>query len=264
MAEAAAHGASYLSWPTWPEAQRKRMTDGIRPQADLLRDNAHLLNAATPRTEAVLFLPFRQWVEKSDCQPLGVARLLGQANVQFKVVSEEDLNGALTEAGARTRVLLAESPEVFTEAEKKLLEAFHAAGGRIVWTGGGEGAWLADLRKYLSRPAVVVAGPPTLRAVVRDLTQGRTVVHLLNLNVQRLSSFEDKVTPARDISLEARVPFAAVKRVSALSADDGATLGELPVRFTSEVGAGGGVLRIDVAAVVVSTMLLIEAAETPK
>jgi hypothetical protein len=40
MAEAAAHRASYLAWPTWPENVRQKMIAAIRPQADLLRKNA--------------------------------------------------------------------------------------------------------------------------------------------------------------------------------------------------------------------------------
>ena len=40
MAEATANGAGYLGWPTWPENQRQRMIDLVRPQADFFRTNA--------------------------------------------------------------------------------------------------------------------------------------------------------------------------------------------------------------------------------
>ena len=49
MAEAAAHGASYLSWPTWPDAQREHMTAAVRPMADFLRRARGLLNGAKTR-----------------------------------------------------------------------------------------------------------------------------------------------------------------------------------------------------------------------
>jgi hypothetical protein len=62
LAEAAAHGSSYLSWPTWPEPERQRMISLIRPEVDFLRHNASLLNDAQPRLDAILFLPFRKWV----------------------------------------------------------------------------------------------------------------------------------------------------------------------------------------------------------
>jgi hypothetical protein len=49
MAEAAANGASYLSWPTWPEEQRARMIAEVRPEAEFLRRNEALLNDVAPR-----------------------------------------------------------------------------------------------------------------------------------------------------------------------------------------------------------------------
>ncbi len=80
-------------------------------------------------------------------------------------------------------------------------------------------SWLSELRQRLDRPSVMVQGPASVRAVVRD--QGRkTIVHLLNLNIQRLSSFEDKVTPASDLTLQVRVPFKKVRQVRLLTADD--------------------------------------------
>jgi hypothetical protein len=70
--------------------------------------------------------------------------------------------------------------------------------------------------------------------VVHD-QPGKQIVHLLNLNVQRLSSFEDKVNPATDVRVQVRVPFAA-RSVNALSADAEATQGRfnsLPCRKTT-------------------------------
>src|SRR5205823_4597997 len=53
MAEAAAHGASYLMWPTWPPEQRERMIAAIRPESDLLHENADLLNDATVLADVI-------------------------------------------------------------------------------------------------------------------------------------------------------------------------------------------------------------------
>jgi hypothetical protein len=50
MAEAAAHDASYLAWPTWPEKERARMESLVRPEADFLRQNQQLLNDTVPRS----------------------------------------------------------------------------------------------------------------------------------------------------------------------------------------------------------------------
>jgi hypothetical protein len=165
MAEAAAHDASYLSWPTWPENQRERMVDVVRPMADFLRRHANLLNGTRPRADVLLFLPFGRWVDTADCQPLSVARELGRANVPFRVACEDDLADALAAADAPP-VLIVESPAVLTMAENSLVEKYRARGGRVAWSG--REGWLADARALVKTPAIVLHGPPTVRAVVRE------------------------------------------------------------------------------------------------
>ena len=96
-------------------------------------------------------------------------------------------------------------------------------------------------------------GPASVRAVVRD-QPARTIVHLLNLNVERLSSFEDKVNPATDLSLTVRVPFQNVRAVSIHTADEGGTSG--PLKFTSQPDGDGArvqlaIPRLDIGAIVV-------------
>jgi hypothetical protein len=78
---------------------------------------------------------------------------------------------------------------------------------------------------------------------------------LLNLNVQRLSSFEDKVTPAMNVSVHVRVPFQA-RTVTALSADAEGTRGVLP--FTSGKEKSGFLLDIAIPRLVLSTILRVE------
>jgi hypothetical protein len=251
MAEAAAHGASYLWWPTWPENQRKRMADTVRPEADLLRENTGLLNRRERRADAVVFLPFRRWVETADCRVLAIARALSAANVQYRVVCEDDLVRVLD---ATPPALIVESASVLRAPEKAAVDKYKAGGGRVIWA---EGAgWLKDV----GRPSVtMIEAAATVRAVVHDQSTGdskRTVVHLLNLNVERVSSFEDKVRPAAGVRLRVRVPMAVVRRVTANTADAEATRGE--VRFTSEAEGGGRVVEMMVPAVGVSTILVIE------
>ena len=125
-------------------------------------------------------------------------------------------------------------------------------GGKVVWTTGDD--WFAEFQSVAGRPSVKVQGPATIRAVVRD-QPGKRIVHLLNLNVQRLSSFEDKVNPAADVQLQIRVPFAA-RSVKAISADPEATHG--PVQFTVARGNNEDVLDVTIPRLVISTILLIE------
>ena len=251
MAEAAAHQGSYLSWPTWPENVRERMCRAIRPQADLLRNNAALLNDTRPRADVLLFVPFRRWVETADCRAWPTARALSRANIQFDAVSEDQLSDALRRAGKT--VLLVESLAVLTENERSAVRKFESRGGQVMTTG--KDSWPGDLRQRLGQPSVIVQGPSSVRVVVRD--QGRrTIVHLLNLNIQRLSSFEDKVTPATDVGLQVRVPFKKVRKVRVLTADEPPASGAVP--FTSRAEKGSAVVDFKLKRLAVSAIAVIE------
>jgi hypothetical protein len=266
MAEAAAHGASYLMWPTWPEPQRKRMAATIRPQADFQREHVKLLNGAEPRRDVTLFLPFRQWVESKRCVASELAAKLSAANIQYGVVTEDDLvrvvtpaPGSIPAGGIRTaagtpvkRVFLVESRSVLQPAEVEALAKFERAGGLLV--AADEGDWRKTLDTSLSR-SLELTGPPTVRAVVRD-QPGRTIVHLYNLAIERLSSFDDKVTPATGLSLRVRVPMANAKTVRGLSADAGTTKGELT--FETDSTNGDLVVNTKLEKLEISAVLVIE------
>jgi hypothetical protein len=252
MAEAAAHGASYLLWPTWPAEQRQRMIDAVRPESDLLRANASLLQDAAGRADVAVFLPFDEWVTTADCRPMRLAQALGAANVQFEVIDAEDLRNGKLDAG-KTAALLIESADGLWADDKRAVEAFRAAGGTVVSADRAD--WLKAIRNAVAHPSATIQGPGTLRVVVRD-QPGRTIVHVLNLNVKRISSFEDAVTPAEDVRLTIRIPRGAVRSVRAITADPGATQG--PIESHADPDGGGAAVGIRLPRVVLSTMLVIE------
>jgi hypothetical protein len=270
MAEAAAHDASYVLWPTWPEKERARMIAAVRPQAELLRQNEALLNGTRARRDAVLFLPFRRWIDTKKCEASALAAALTRANVQYEVICEDALQtgiearvltktvrlggGKATPPGLQgTKVLIAESLAVFNPAELKTIERFIAGGGSVITADNKD--WLEQVQTAVGGPPVVAKGPTTVRGVVRDLGN-KTVVHLLNLNVERLSSFEDKVTPATDVRIVCRVPFSSVRSVRAVTTDDDATWGEL--KFASLAGGKQSTVEVNVPKLVIATMLVIE------
>ncbi len=250
MAEAAAHGASYLSWPTWPEKERARMIAGIQPQAQFLRQHADLLNDTQPRRDVLLFLPFRDWLKTTECKASGLAAALTRNNIQYEVICEDDLR-AKTLHGAQ--VLLVTALSAFTAEEGKQLKKFRAAGGHVL-TAEAPG-WLDELKAALAKPTVVLQGPSTVRATVRDQRQ-RTLVHLLNLDVQRLSSFEDQVTSARNLHLVVRVPLRHVRSVRALTADEDSTSGML--RFAVTRQGEDSLVETWLPYLQLSTLLLVE------
>ena len=236
MAEAAAHGASYMLWPTWPAEVREKMTAAVRPEADFLREHADLLKADAPSDAVLLVLPFQDWLDRADCPQLQIARTLAKENVPFRVVCEEEL-GATLKSNASPAVVIATPP--FDQVSR--------VGGKVI--DASKADWLATLRSHLrdhAMSAELIDAPPTLRMIIRQ-SAGRTVVHLLNLNVQRISSFEDRVTPVEHVRL--RIHGHKGESVTARTADRDATSGPL------QMDADG---NVTIERVVVSTMLVID------
>lgn len=247
MAEAAANRASYVLWAAWPEAERPRMIAAVRPQVDLLRRHADLLNDPRPRRDVALFLPFRRWLETDRCAAADLAAELVRRNIPFEAISEEGFDA---KKPAPAKALLVESRDVFTPAEAAAAGEFERRGGKIV--AGNEAGWTDRLTAALGPPSVAVDGPATLRAYVCD-QPGRTVVHLLNLNVLRISSFEDSVTPASDVRLKVRVPLARVRSVTSYSADERTTCGRLAFvsrQAEKEAEVEFTILHLDIAAII--------------
>lgn len=108
------------------------------------------------------------------------------------------------------------------------------------------------------RPSLELEAPTTVRAVVRD-QKDRTIVHVYNLGIERLSSFEDKIHPVSDITLRIRVPFGEVRSVRAISADPEATAGSL--QFTEDASSGELVVETKIPRLIISTIVLIEGPE---
>jgi hypothetical protein len=247
MAEAAAHGASYLSWPTWPENQRQRMIEAIRPQADWLRGHETLLNDRTPRADAVLFLPFQQWVDGDVCKASALAAALSRENIQYRVVSEDGFE--LGEEMGRLPALLVESRSAIAAPQAGAVAAFEAAGGRVVTAD--QPNWLTSLKEVIGAPSLTIEAPPTVRAVVYDQPD-RTIIHLYNLNVERVSSFEDRVTPATDVRLRVRLPMDSASETLCSTADSRGTSGSLAFKLAQADGQSSvefTVPRLEISAI---------------
>jgi hypothetical protein len=244
MAEAAAHGASYLAWPTWPAEQRDRMAKAVRPQADFLRAHADLLNNTQPLVDAILFLPYDRWVQSPDCRALAIARDLAAHNIQFSAVSEEDLQKALAARVAPT--LIIESDAVLNDAQRATIEKYRSSGGIVI---------AADKPDSLAaiQPIVTIENAPNIRVVARRQA-GKTILHLLNLNVQRINSFEDRVTPATDVRIRIRFPRPFPKSIIALTADPDGSTGPI----APDVNGEGMTLSATLGRVVVSSILTLE------
>src|SRR5207253_6988290 len=163
MAEAAANRASYLSWPTWPEEQRERMIGLVRPEADFLKRNADLMGRGKPREDVILFLPFRRWQQTSDCVASRLAQTLSAANVPYGIICEDDLHVFLVGAKkGSAKVLLVESPSVFSADEQNWLGNFLRSGGAMITANKAD--WLQEIRQATGGSSIIVEGPSAGRA----------------------------------------------------------------------------------------------------
>jgi hypothetical protein len=250
MAEAAANGASYLSWPAWPENLREKMETAIRPEADFLRRNQKLLNNSPPRSDVVLLLSFHRWIDTENCRMSTVAAALARANIQFTVASESGLEAMLKTFSRKKPVLIIERFTDLKEDEKRVVTCYQKSGGRVVQADGPD--WLNKLA--IDHPAITLVGPPTIRGVVADQRNSITV-HLYNLSIERLSSIEDKVHPAHNIRVALRVLSPRVLSVRALTADDEATNGSL--EYTVDPGENDAVVKFTVPRVDIATIVVI-------
>jgi hypothetical protein len=258
MAEAVAHNASYLSWPTWPENQRERMSSLIRPQADFLRTNAALFADAQPRRDVMLFLPFRNWVKTDQCRASQIAAELTRANLPYDVICE-DAFLAGSEPKSRpvalkgVQVFLAPALTDLNPLERRVVDTWFERQHLLI--SAEKVDWLEQLKKVLPNPSLSLQAPPTVRASIMDQPK-RTVVHLLNLNIQRMSSFEDKVTPAENIHLSVRVPFRRIGFVRALTADEKGSSGGL--KFETKASGDYTLVETTVPRLEISEILVIE------
>lgn len=246
MAEAAAHDASYLSWPTWPEKERQRMCAAVRPEADLLRTCAPILNLAPRRAEVVFYMPIEKWPSLSDTELINCVSVLENQNIQFAAACEDNI------ADYRKQNPLPMVVALGTRDDSHLAP-FRTSHGVVLSTKEDKN-WIGDMLKAIQYP-LTVKGPASVRVVVRDQPD-RTIVHVLNLNVRRISSFEDKVTPASGIAVKVHVPMKRVRSVDALTADESATQGK--IKFAAAEAQTGSEVSFQLPDVEISTIIVIQ------
>lgn len=254
MAEAVAHRASYLSWPTWPEPERDRMASEVRPQADLFRAQEQWLNQLQPRRDLLLLLPFQRWVETNTCRALQLANVLSRSNIQYEVLAEEDWTlKNFTRAKTPLPVVMCESPDFFSPKQRVALDRFERRGGRIVYAD--QATWWRTLMEGGLQPSITLEAPPTLRVVVQDAKKG-TVLHFYNLNIEKVSPFQDRLVPAEFVRVECRIPRHSVRSVTAFSADARASTGSL--KFETVRERGGCSVQFQLPTIEISTLVLVE------
>jgi hypothetical protein len=226
------------------------MIDAVRPEVDMLGRQLLAFNSASPRRDVVLFLPCRGWLDSDVCKASALAAELSQANLQYEVLCEDDFRLPRLQGA---RVSLVEGVSVLNAEEKAIVKEFCQGGGAVIAADNKD--WMRQIKQHVGTPAVTVQAPATVRAVVRDQPR-RTLVHLLNLNVVRRSSYEDEVHRAENVRLTVRVPFSSGCTVRAITADAEGTSGDLPTEFHHESDANA--VAFTIPRLIVAAVLVIE------
>ena len=253
MAEAAAHQASYLAWPTWAKEQRTRMAEAILSQAQFLSKHEDLLNGPSPRTDVLLLLPMDQYTRTNRCTASELAATLTKRNIQYGVVAEDDFVATVKHVTTKKKsrsnppTLVIEARNVPTPEQAEAITTYEKASGKVVFAD--QKGWETSLPT-----SVTFYDAPNMRATVYDESR-RSIVHLYNLGIERLSSYEDRVHSVTNCALRIRVTFDKARTVTALTADKAATSGKLP--FTMERTAGETAVRVRLPKLDIGTILVI-------
>lgn len=253
MVEAAAYQTGYLLWSCWPQEQRKRMADSIAPYADWLKRNATLLKASRARCDVLVFLPFRQWIISRKCQVTDICQKLTQDNISYEVVCEDTFPEALS----RTKRVILEDPTICTPMEQEYLSAFLAAGGKVIYASNKD--WFDNLTLDRDGRSVQVEGTTYVRAVVRD-TDKNTIVFLYNLNIERLSSFEDQIRPAEDVKVTILTPFQNIHAVHISGPE--VSYGSGTLNFSVQKTEKGNRIETSIPRLTIGVLLVIDAQST--
>ena len=147
MAEASAHGASYLLWPTWPENVRAKMIEAVRPEVNMLGRRQLSMVAAKPRCDVILFLPSRGWLDSAVCKASALAAELSRANLQYNIVCEDDFRLPRLKAA---KVVIIEGISVLNAEEKAVVEEFRRSGGAVI--AADSSGWLNEVKARVIAP----------------------------------------------------------------------------------------------------------------
>jgi len=218
-AECAANDAAYMVWACWDEKYRQSNAAAVKQYHVFMDKHPDLFAESKPLSEGVLIWPYENWPTRDDCPTAGVARELSAGNLQYDVVTENDLTPAKLSQYGWAMSALGEGP--LKPDTQKMLTAFTRSGGRV------SGAPDAS---------VVVTNAPGVRASVRR-TKSSRFLHLYNLNVVREDDYHDRVEPAKGVSVSWLLPKGfrlASAKLQCLTPDAEGYSGELSYTRASE------------------------------
>ncbi|MGC8737188.1 MAG: hypothetical protein ACP5UA_00920 [Candidatus Hydrogenedens sp.] len=198
---------NYMLWPTREESQRGKMIQVIRPFVQWLKKNAPPIITSKQRYDVLLYFPFEEWIKHEDCKELNIAKRLTQLNVLYIVASESNFEKYFSEAN----IILASEPGYIPPSCSISISELCKSSNKV-FIDAGQSSFLKELYLHLPLPFLKITGNGVVRGVVRESPDAIFVL-LYNLNIERISSYEDKVIPAQDISISVQVSNPSIGKV---------------------------------------------------
>ncbi len=205
--EAFTRNTNYMLWPTWKESQRQRMIQTIGSFVKWLKQHSPEIESATRKYDVLLYFPFEEWINSQNCKELSIARELTKANIQYAITSEENFHEFFPKAS----IVIASNPNFIPPTYTHPIVELCANENKVFIDGSNQ-LFFTKLKKHLNNPILKLTADETVRAIVKE-TQNKVFIMLYNLNIERLSSYEEKITPAKDIDLYIKIPAPTIEKV---------------------------------------------------
>jgi len=205
--EAFARNTNYMLWSTWEESQREKMIQVIRPFVQWLKRNSFPIITSKRRYDVLLYFPFEEWSKHEDCKELNIVKRLNQSNILYAVASEDNFK----EYFSGVNIILASEPE-FTPPSYSISIAELCQKSNKIFIDASRPNFQTELNTYLLHPSLKISGNEMVRGTILE-THDTVFILLYNLNIERISSYEDKVIPARDIPISVRISNPSIGKI---------------------------------------------------
>ncbi len=205
--EAFTRDTNYMLWPTWENAYREKMIQTISPFVQWLKHHAPQIAGSKHIYEVLVYFPFDKWLYSTYCKELEVLQQLVQRNIPYMVASEENFEKYMPDA----KIIMAEKtnhafgsnvvslPELCEKSNKIFIDI-------------SQKSYIKALEKHLSYSSLKIKSNRTIRGVIKQ-NRDTTFVLLYNLDIEYISTYQDKIFPANDVSITVPVIKPAIKKI---------------------------------------------------
>lgn len=211
--EAFTRNTNYMLWPTWEESKRDIMIKTISPFVKWLKQIYPELIDSKDIYDVMLYFPFEEWINHPECRDLEIARILTKENIPYIVASEGNFNNHFP----KTKIIISTNPNAIPPQFTLPLSELCAKNNKV-FIDASNNSFLASLKNCLPEPSLKLNPNNGLRAVIKE-KQDKIFILIYNLNIERISTYEDKVTPAKNIHISIKITQPEIEKILVLTPD---------------------------------------------